>query len=213
MGASHDETYEFDKAYWEEQWGSAPSGRGRQLPVNPYLEAETAYLPVGTALDAGCGTGTEALWLAEQGWFVTAADISARALAEARARAAAVGVEHIDWVEADLTQWEPARTWDLVVSSYVHAQIGQLALYRRIASWVAPGGTLLIVGHLHGHDHDVPHGHNPPHGATATLAGVSNLFSAPEWRIDAAYERARTVQLGGSPVQLRDVVVRVHRLA
>lgn len=204
---------EFDKDYWEDQWGPATSGRKRQLPVNPYLEAETALLPVGTVLDAGCGTGTEALWLAEQGWDVTAADISATALAEARARAATAGVgERVDWVETDLTRWEPARTWDLVVTNYAHAQIGQLPFYRCIASWVAPGGTLLIVGHLHGHHRDVHHGHDHPEGATATLDGITDLFGSPEWRIDAAYEHTRTVRPGGSPVQLRDVIVRIHRL-
>lgn len=198
---------EFDKDYWEDQWGTATPGRKRELPVNPYLSAETAHLPVGTVLDAGCGTGTEALWLAEQGWDVTAADISANALAEARARAAAGVGEHIDWVEADLSRWEPARTWDLVVTSYAHAQIGQLPFYRRIASWVAPGGTLLIVGHLH-HGH----GHDHPQGATASLEGITNLFSSPQWRIDSAYEHTRTLHHGGSPVQLRDVIVRAHRL-
>lgn len=206
-------TNEFDKDYWEDQWGSAASGRKRQLPVNPYLATETAHLPVGTALDAGCGIGTEALWLAEHGWDVTAADISATALAEAKARAAAASAgERVDWVETDLSRWEPGRTWNLVVTNYAHAQIGQLPLYRRIASWVAPGGTLLIVGHLHGDQRDVHHGHDHPEGATATLEGITNLFGSPGWRIESAYEHTRTVHHGGSPVQLRDVIVRVHRL-
>ncbi len=204
---------EFDKDYWEDQWGPTTAGHERRLPVNPYLTAETAHLPVGTVLDAGCGTGTEALWLAEQGWDVTAADISATALAEARVRAAAAGMgERVDWVETDLSKWEPGRTWDLVVTNYAHAQIGQLPLYRRIASWVAPGGALLIVGHLHGQHRDVHHGHDHPEGATATLEGITNLFDSPEWRIESAYEHTRTVRPGGSPVQLRDVIVRVHRL-
>ena len=204
---------EFDKDYWEDQWGTGTPGRRNQLPVNPYLTAETAHLPVGTALDAGCGTGTEALWLAEHGWNVTATDISATALTEAQTRAAAAGMgQHIDWVETDLSRWEPGRTWDFVVTNYAHAQTGQLPLYQRIASWVAPGGTLLIVGHLHGHHHDVHHRHDHPEGATATLEGITNLFSSPRWRIDSAYEHTRSVLLGGSPVQLRDVIVRVHRL-
>ncbi|WP_305684852.1 class I SAM-dependent methyltransferase [Microbacterium sp.] len=204
---------EFDKDYWEDQWSPATSGRERQLPVNPYLTAETAHLPVGTVLDAGCGTGTEAIWLAEHGWDVTAADISATALAEARARAAAAGLgEPVEWVETDLSRWEPTRTWDLVVTNYAHAQIGQLPLYRRTSSWVAPGGTLLIVGHLHGHHRDAHHGHDHPEGATATLEGITKLFDSPQWRIDSAYGHTRTVHPGGSPVQLRDVIVRVHRL-
>src|SRR5690606_24506763 len=67
---------EIDKDYWENHWSPATSSGVRELPVNPYLATETAHLHPGTALDAGCGTGAEAIWLAEQGWQVTAADIS-----------------------------------------------------------------------------------------------------------------------------------------
>ena len=71
---------EFDKNYWEVHWTlDSPGQEQRQLPVNPYLPAETMRLPPGAALDAGCGSGAEALWLAEHGWLVTAADISATA--------------------------------------------------------------------------------------------------------------------------------------
>lgn len=204
---------EFDKGYWEDRWSPAAANSERELPVNPYLMTETARLHAGTALDAGCGTGTEALWLAQMGWEVTGADISATALATAQARAATRDVsDRIGWIETDLSYWEPEWTWDLVVTSYAHAQIGQLPFYRRIASWVAPGGTLLIVGHLHGHHHGDHPGHDHPEGATATLAAITNLFAAPEWRVEAGYEHTRTVHPGGSPVQLRDVIVRAHRL-
>lgn len=210
---------EFDKGYWENHWTTPEASmRGHHLPVNPYLTTETANLPAGTALDAGCGTGTEALWLAEQGWSVTAADISATALATAQPRAAAAGFgDRINWVQTDLSQWTPEQTWDLVVTNYAHAQGGQLSFYRRISSWVAQGGTLLIVGHLHGnHDdghagHDHP-AHDHPEGATATLEAIVSLFSPADWRVEAAYEHNRTVHPGESPVQLRDVIVRARRL-
>ena len=44
-------------------------------------------LTPGTALDAGCGAGAEAIWLAAAGWQVTAADISSQSLARAAERA------------------------------------------------------------------------------------------------------------------------------
>ncbi|QVQ51370.1 class I SAM-dependent methyltransferase [Spiractinospora alimapuensis] len=217
-------THEFDKNYWEDHWTPTVGGDGRLLPVNPYVPAETAHLPRGTALDAGCGTGTEALWLAERGWRVTGADISANALATAAGRADAAGLAgQVEWVETDVTRWKPERAWDLVVTSYAHPDIGQLAFYRRIAAWVAPGGTLLIVGHVHDHgqhdhghhghgQHGHGHGHGHPEGATATRAGIAELFPSPEWRVDAAYENTRTVHAGGRARQLRDVVVRVQRV-
>lgn len=197
---------EFDKDYWEHHWNPATSGGERGLPVNPYLPPETAHLRPGTALDAGCGTGAEAIWLAEQGWEVTAADISGTALAAARVGSAAAEIgEPIDWVEADLSRWEPGRTWNLVVTSYAHPDIGQLPFYRRVSSWVAPGGTLLIVGHLHDHQH----GH--PENASATVEAITTLFDASGWLIETAYEHTRTVHPGGTPVRLRDVIVRVQR--
>ncbi|WP_120004968.1 class I SAM-dependent methyltransferase [Nesterenkonia muleiensis] len=202
--------HQFDKTYWEDHWAPATAGQGQKLPVNPYLPAETIDLPIGTALDAGCGAGTEALWLAERGWQVTGADISATALTTAQARTADAGIAgRIEWVEADLARWQPKRQWDLVITNYAHPETGQLALYQRIASWVVPGGSLLIVGHLHGDEH---RGHAHPEGATATLAEITDLFPAPNWRIETSCENTRTVHPGGRAVQLRDVIVRVHRL-
>src|SRR6478609_2064405 len=91
-------THSFDKEYWDQHWrpdgGEAPVSMGVS-PPNPHLVREVSALPPGTALDAGCGAGTEAIWLAAQGWQVTAADIAAEALARAAGRAAAAGVDGV----------------------------------------------------------------------------------------------------------------------
>lgn len=203
---------EFDQEYWETHWDDA-THRDEYVPANPYVQGETASLSRGTALDAGCGAGTEALWLAGQGWQVTGVDISATALATAQARARETGLDaRVEWQQADLARWEPNRHWDLVVTNYAHADIGQLDLYERLAACVAPGGTLLIVGHLHGHSHDGPDGEGFPEDATTTLDDIAGLFSGTEWRIDASYEQSRTVQRGDKAVELHDVIVRASRL-
>lgn len=205
---------EFDKEYWEDHWSPSAAATGQHVPVNPYLPAETMHLPAGTALDAGCGTGTEALWLARQKWRVTAVDIASAALSTARARAAHAGLPApIEWVEADLSRWEPERRWDLVFTAYAHADVGQRALYRRLSSWVAPGGTLLIVGHRHAHHRDDHSGEEHPGDATTTLADVTSLLARSEWRIDAAYENTRVVRPGGHAIHLRDMILRARRLA
>ena len=47
----------------------------------------------GNALEVGCGTGTNTIWLARQGFAVTALDISENAIAAARAKVAAAKVD------------------------------------------------------------------------------------------------------------------------
>jgi hypothetical protein len=56
--------------------------------------------------------------------------------------------ERIAWVEGDLAVWTPPRNhFDLVVCLYVHVAGSVDEMVRRMASGVAPGGTLLMVGH------------------------------------------------------------------
>jgi len=207
-------THAFDKDYWDRHW---EQGGGPEAPeartANPYLIRETSDRPPGTALDAGCGEGAEAIWLACHGWRVTAADIAAEALARAAARAAetpAAGL--VRWVEADLTTWTPGSKFDLVTTSYAHPAMPQLAFYERIAEWVAPGGTLLIVGHLHGHDpagHDAAgHKHHPPAEASVTAADITAILDEASWKIVTAEERSRTLDgHDGRTLSLRDAVV------
>lgn len=216
--------HDFDKNYWEAQWaqGASVEPGGQPLPANLYLVTLAQRLDPGRALDAGCGTGAEAVWLAEQGWRVTGADISAAALASADQRGRSAGVaDRVDWAEADLTTWQPPGQYDLVSTNYAHAAIPQLHLYQRLAQWVAPGGTILIVGHLHepgggeSGRHDSAHtGHHPQHpeAATVTVQAVADLFDSASWCIDQAQEHIRAASAHGREAELRDAVVSATRL-
>jgi SAM-dependent methyltransferase len=202
-------THTFEKDYWESHWHESRAGQDALAP-NPHLIREVAALHPGTALDAGCGTGAEAIWLAARGWQVTGADISATALARAADAAARAKVsDRVTWVEADLTSWHPGTGFDLVVTNYAHPAMPQLDFYDRIADWVAPGGTLLIVGHLHDPnpaDHD--HGDHPPEEATVELADVTNRLDPATWTIETAEEQIRTLdEADGNAFRLRDVIV------
>ena len=53
------------------------------------------------AIELGCGTGTNAVFLAQCGFQVTAVDCSAPALVQAREKAQQAGVQ-VDWIEADV---------------------------------------------------------------------------------------------------------------
>lgn len=114
--------HNFDRNYWETHWQDAPdpSSRLDAVAANPHIARETIGLTSGTALDAGCGTGAESVWLASHGWRVTDVDISASALSRAASRAAASAMrEAVTWIEADLTTWEPDAGFDLVTTNYV----------------------------------------------------------------------------------------------
>lgn len=207
-------THEFDEAYWDQHWQQRPldDAQGlRPIQPNPYLIRETGDLTVGTALDAGCGEGDEAIWLAANGWSVTGADISIQALARAADRAAGAsrGMQ-LSWVEADLTQWEPESLFDLVTTHYAHPSIPQVAFYARIAQWVAPSGTLLIVGHLHSGGHG-SHDDHPPAEAAVTAAQIIATLDSGTWEIVTAEEQDRSLESGGTSKVLHDVIVRARR--
>ena len=115
---------------------------------NRFLVAEAAGLPPGRALDLACGSGRNAVWLAQQGWSVVGADFSDVALEQARGLAAEREVD-VEWVEADLREWEPPhRAFDLVVVLYLQLPAEELRpIMGRAAEAVAAGGALLVVGH------------------------------------------------------------------
>jgi SAM-dependent methyltransferase len=114
---------------------------------NPVLAATAADLVPGTALDLGAGEGGDALWLAERGWKVTAVDVAQTACDRIAARAGDLPVRT---ERHDLTESFPEGTYDLVSAQYLHspdADFPRTAILRRAAEAVAPGGTLLVVGH------------------------------------------------------------------
>ncbi|HEX2894116.1 MAG TPA: class I SAM-dependent methyltransferase [Marmoricola sp.] len=205
-------THTFDQNYWDDIWSSGHAGAMSSGDANPHLVRQVESLIPGSALDAGCGAGAEAIWLANAGWTVTAADVAEAALALGRQRAAEAGVsQSIQWVHADLSSWDPGRTYDLVTTHYAHPAIPQLEFYRRIATWVAPGGTLLIVGHLR-HDAGAEPGSRPPEEASATAEAIIGLLEPAFWAVGAAEESQRTVTgPGGRSTTVHDVVVRATR--
>jgi thioredoxin reductase/SAM-dependent methyltransferase len=135
-----------NEADWDHRYGGDQLWSGNP---NGALVAEAEALAPGRALDVGAGEGGDSLWLAEQGWAVTASDISRRALervaAEAQRRGLAVELHHADANARDA--FEP-EAYDLVSAQY--ASIPRTADGRGIRNLldaVAPGGTLLAVSH------------------------------------------------------------------
>lgn len=133
------------RPHWDERHRAGDfEGHG----PNPTLMAAIAALSPGHALELAAGSGTNAVWLASQGWQVTAVDWSPVALDNGRVKAAAAGV-HVEWLERNLFEWTPpARALDLVLIVYLHLPADERrAVYARAAGAVAPGGRMVIVGH------------------------------------------------------------------
>ena len=133
-----------------ERWNRRWAGERAHASSAPseFLIAETEALPSGRALDVACGAGRNAVWLARRGWRVTGVDFSDVALRAARELAASAGVE-VEWIEADAVTWIPPRgAYDLVTVMYLQLPAAErrAALGHAVAA-VAPGGTLLVVGH------------------------------------------------------------------
>ena len=203
----------FGRSGWEDRWTQVRATAGEKvgrMPPNRWLLELTADLEPGRALDAGCGHGAEAVWLAERGWRVTAVDFSATALAFGRARAQAAGPDaagRIEWLEVDLGSWVPAaEAFDLVASIYVHVAGPVPEALARLAGAVAPGGRLLLVGHQ---PHDPATGEPTPAAGQrqVSLADVDEWIDDAHWHVELAEERRRP-----DPTSGVDAVIRAVRL-
>ena len=134
-----------DAAEWDRRYST--SELVWTAEPNRFLVEETTGLGPGRALDLGAGVGRNAVWLATQGWQVVAVDFSAVGLRKAADLASRAGVE-IDIVVADAAGELPGPAFDLVVVPYLHLPPGHRQLvHRNAAAVLAPGGTLLVVGH------------------------------------------------------------------
>lgn len=204
----------FGAEFWEERYRSHEAVWSRA--ANPQLVAETSDLPSGMALDVGSGEGADALWLAQRGWHVTAVDFSATALQRGATHAEAIGAEvaeRITWVRADLATWAPAHaSFDLVSAQFMQLPpIPRQELFARLASMVAPGGTLLIVGH---HPSDLQTmAHRPPAPDLFYTAEEAADSLEPEaWDVLVSAARRRTAtDPEGQEFDIHDTVLRARK--
>ncbi len=141
--AARPSAYEAD---WDHRYGGDQMWSGNP---NGTLVTEISGLAAGRALDVGAGEGGDALWLAEQGWCVTASDISQRALDRVHAEAARRDLS-VECQQADanaLDAFEPGA-FDLVSAQYPSIpRTPDGRGVRNLLNAVAPGGTLLVVSH------------------------------------------------------------------
>lgn len=137
-------------AEWDERYSGERVWSGNP---NQALVAEAADLPVGRALDIGCGEGADSVWLASRGWRVTSLDISSRAVELTLRAAREAGVEVTGVAAAFADAALPAGSFELVSAMYPVLPADGGAL-EKLLGLVAPGGHLLFVHHAGMEDHD-----------------------------------------------------------
>ncbi|NES16001.1 MULTISPECIES: class I SAM-dependent methyltransferase [Micromonospora] len=136
-----------DSSAWDARYASA-SGLVWSAEPNRFVVESVTGLTPGAALDLAAGEGRNAVWLAEQGWRVTAVDFAPVAVERGRELAAARGVP-VEWRVADVTAYRPVPgSYELVLISYLHLPAPDLAgVLDSARGALRPGGTLVVVGH------------------------------------------------------------------
>ena len=115
---------------------------------NELFAKEVKNLRPGKALDVACGEGRNAIWLAEQGWDVTAIDFSDVAIEKGRQIAARREV-NVNWIAEDVSSWQlPRHEFDLVAVLYLHTTIDEREQWlENVISSVKPSGTFIYIAH------------------------------------------------------------------
>ncbi|MFF2350645.1 class I SAM-dependent methyltransferase [Kitasatospora sp. NPDC058115] len=161
-------------------WGTEP---------NRWVVRELAGLAPGRALDLAAGEGRNSMWLAGLGWEVTGLDFSTVALGRAERLTAALPdavADRLTWRHGDARTFEaPPEGYDLVLVAYLQLPAeDRRAALRAAAGALAPGGTLLVVGHDSGNLAEGAGGPQDP----------AVLFTADDVLADLAGAGLRTVR-------------------
>ncbi len=201
---------DWDHRYQADQmWSGNPNGT---------LVNEISRLAPGRALDVGAGEGGDALWLAEQGWSVTASDISQRALDRVSAEACRRGLK-VECHRSDANAFGAFETaaFDLVSAQYASIpRTPDSRGVRNLMNAVAPGGSLFIVSH------DLE-----PMRASAGTSDDSRPFDpdayvqvddfatalagSPGWDIELHEKRPRPAGAASAGHHVHDIVLRARR--
>ena len=163
-----------DRASWDQRYvdNQVPWDSGTP---DPHLRAVVGDhgITSGGALEIGCGTGTNAVWLAEGGFEVTGVDLSQTAIARAEAKAAAVGVNCQLLVADFLVDGVPGAPFDFVYDRgcfHVFDSAEERALFAsRVGDLLAPGGVWhSLIGSTDGPTRDA----GPPRRSAIEIAAA-----------------------------------------
>lgn len=172
---------------WDERYAAAGYAYGTE--PNDFLKAHAAQIPPGCVLCLAEGQGRNAVWLAQQGYEVTAVDLSALGLARAQQLAAERGVS-ITTRQADLAAYEiEPNAWDGIVSIFCHLPVPiRRRLFGQVAAGLRPGGVFLLEAYT---PKQLEFGTGGPSAVEllVPLAAVHEELPGLEWEIAREVER------------------------
>ncbi len=119
--------------------------------VPPELVDFVAHHPPGKALDLGCGTGTNAIYLAKNGWQVTAVDFSWKALRLAKSKNKTQGT-NVAFLHEDVSNLRKVRgVFDLIldIGCFHGLSTQQKQKYlQQLIELLSPDGIYLLYGFI-----------------------------------------------------------------
>ena len=174
------------RPFWD---AGLPSGELRRV-------VEQGIIRPGPAVDLGCGSGTDAVYLASKGFDVTAIDIAPTALSQAREKANRAGVK-VRWLLANVLSLPKLESFEFIFDRgcYHEVRFDNAAAYvetvRRLSQ---PGRTRFLL--LAGNPNEVPVQYAPPQVAEEDIrSDFSSLFDF-EWLKETRFETSNPAARG-----------------
>ena len=203
------------QADWEHRYRGDPIWSGNP---NGTLVREVGSLRPGRALDVGAGEGGDAVWLAEHGWTVTAADI-ARAAVDRITQIASDRDLTVEPIHADANARGAFdnQIFELVTAHYSSIpRTPDRRAVDNVIEAVAPGGTLLVVGHdieaPRSPDGTTEHTHPfDPHAFVRVDDFLGAIEHHPEWHVVTHAKRQRPPGSATASHHVDDIVLRAYR--
>lgn len=191
-----------DASAWDERYRGAD--RLWSEGPNLFVADRLGQASPGRGLDLAAGEGRNAVWLAGRGWEVTAVDFSEVAVERGRKHAP----DNVRFVLADVLDWEPEETFDLVLIAYLQLEEDSFrSVVKRAIDWLEPYGELFMIGHDRS---NLEHGHGGPQ-VSEILWDVPTIVGWLDGsRLVEAGVVRRPVETLDEVVFARDALVRVR---
>lgn len=201
------------RQFWEERYAqSLARSRGK---AGRFLQTHVGDLAPQRVLELGCSTGDDSLWLSEQGWQVTAVDLSEQAIQTAQRLAQEADLAHqIQFLASDLSVDFPTGEFELAIALYFQSpydSFPRIPILQTAASRIVPGGCFFMVTHASGPSWS-PHVDTMP--AFPTAEGDWDELALPQhqWILEKCSVEARIAKgPEGQECEVKDNVILARR--